>query len=89
MCSWCWGFSPVIKNISKTYADEAPVSIVLGGLHAFDTEPMNEGYKSTIRHHWEDVGHYVMEDAPERLLEAMDRFLDRDTAPENGVADAV
>ena len=56
MCSWCWGFSPVIRNISQTYADEAPVSIVLGGLHAFDTEPMNEGYKATIRHHWEDVG---------------------------------
>ena len=25
--------------------------------------------------HWDDVGHYVMEDAPERLLAAMDAFL--------------
>ena len=28
-------------------------------------------------HHWEDVGHYVMEDAPDRLLAAMDDFLAR------------
>ena len=55
MCSWCWGFSPVIRNISQTYADQAPVSIVLGGLHAYDTEPMSDDYKTTIRHHWEDV----------------------------------
>ena len=55
MCSWCWGFSPVIKNISQTYADDAPVSIVVGGLHAFDTDPMNDDYKATIQHHWEDV----------------------------------
>jgi pimeloyl-ACP methyl ester carboxylesterase len=26
-------------------------------------------------HAWEDVGHYVMEDAPERVIEAMERFL--------------
>ena len=40
-------------------------------------------------HHWEDVGHYVMEDAPERLLEAMDRFLARAPTPEDGDADAI
>jgi haloalkane dehalogenase len=27
-------------------------------------------------HAWKDIGHYVMEDAPERVLEHMDRFLE-------------
>lgn len=40
-------------------------------------------------HHWEDVGHYVMEDAPERVLEAMDAFLDRHSTTDSGAADAV
>jgi len=41
-------------------------------------------------HHWEDVGHYVMEDAPDRLLAAMDAFLERTTAEADAeVADAV
>ena len=52
-------------------------------------EEFQRRFPQAEAHHWEDVGHYVMEDAPERLLEAMDRFLDRDTAPANGVADAV
>ena len=55
MCSWCWGFAPVIREIEGTFGHEAPLSIVLGGLHAFDTEPMSDTYKTTIRHHWEDV----------------------------------
>jgi pimeloyl-ACP methyl ester carboxylesterase len=25
--------------------------------------------------HWDDVGHYVMEDAPDRVIAAMDDFL--------------
>ncbi len=28
-------------------------------------------------HAWDDVGHYVMEDAPERLLDHVDRFLEQ------------
>jgi pimeloyl-ACP methyl ester carboxylesterase len=40
-------------------------------------------------HAWEDVGHYVMEDAPERLLEAMDAFLARTANVGAEVADAV
>ena len=55
MCSWCWGFAPVIARIDEVYRDRAPVSIVVGGLHAFDDFPMSAEYKASIRHHWEDV----------------------------------
>ena len=55
MCSWCWGFAPTIGKIYKEYRDKAPLIITTGGLHAYDKDPMNDQYKATIRHHWEDV----------------------------------
>ena len=55
MCSWCWGFAPTIQKISTEYFEDAPLTITTGGLHAYDTDPMSDDYKATIRHHWEDV----------------------------------
>jgi putative protein-disulfide isomerase len=55
MCSWCWGFAPVLNAIQDEFGDEAPVSIILGGLHAYDDFPMSKDYKANIRRHWEDV----------------------------------
>jgi putative protein-disulfide isomerase len=55
MCSWCWGFAPVINLIQNDFHDEAPLSIILGGLHAYDDFPMDSDYKNDIRNHWEDV----------------------------------
>jgi putative protein-disulfide isomerase len=55
MCSWCWGFSPVINAIQHDFNHEAPLSIVLGGLHAYDDFPMSNDYKTNIRQHWQDV----------------------------------
>ncbi len=55
MCSWCWGFAPVLKAIQDDFSDQAPVSIIVGGLHAYDNFPMSDDYKADIRHHWEDV----------------------------------
>ena len=55
MCSWCWGFAPTIGKICREYINEAPLTITTGGLHAYDTDPMSDAYKATIRHHWEEV----------------------------------
>jgi len=55
MCSWCWGFSPVLQKIVKKYGESAPMRLVVGGLHAFDTDPMSDEYKARIKHHWEQV----------------------------------
>ncbi|MDE0780077.1 MAG: DsbA family protein [Alphaproteobacteria bacterium] len=55
MCSWCWGFAPVLKRIEQDFSKDAPLRLIVGGLHAFDTDPMSEQYKTTIKHHWEQV----------------------------------
>ena len=55
MCSWCWGFSPVIAAIDAKYGERARISVVMGGLRPGTTEAMDEAAKATVRHHWEEV----------------------------------
>ena len=55
MCSWCWGFSPVIEEIEATFGDDLPIRLIAGGLRPGTGEPMNEAQKAEIRHHWEHV----------------------------------
>ena len=55
MCSWCWGFSPVIREIAAVVGDRAAVRFVAGGLRTGQTQPMSEKTKAVIRHHWQEV----------------------------------
>jgi protein-disulfide isomerase-like protein with CxxC motif len=40
MCSWCWGFSPVIHQINATFGDEAPIRVIVGGVHPYTKTAM-------------------------------------------------
>lgn len=55
MCSWCWGFSPVITDIERRHGEDLPIRLVLGGLRPGTTQAMAESDKSSIRAHWEHV----------------------------------
>lgn len=55
MCSWCWGFSPVLTEMASEYGARVPISVLVGGLRPLTQEPMDETMKAEIRHHWEDV----------------------------------
>jgi putative protein-disulfide isomerase len=55
MCSWCWGFAPVIEAIERRFGADLPIQLVLGGLRPGTTEPMTETGKAEIRTHWEHV----------------------------------
>jgi len=55
MCSWCWGFSPVIDAIQKDYSDRLDVSLLMGGLRPGTVEPMEAGQREEILHHWHEV----------------------------------
>jgi len=56
MCSWCWGFSPVITAIDEAIHQRATIRLVVGGLRPGTSEAMDDAMKGTIRHHWEEVG---------------------------------
>jgi len=55
MCSWCWGFSPVITQIKKNYSDKLQIALNLGGLRPGTTEVVTEKFRNEILHHWHDV----------------------------------
>ena len=55
MCSWCWGFSPVIEAVRETYRDRMKIALVLGGLRPGETAPMTMPGREEILHHWHAV----------------------------------
>jgi putative protein-disulfide isomerase len=56
MCSWCYGFSPVIAALAERFEDRLPLDLVMGGLRAGNTEPMRQQDKDYIRSAWTRVG---------------------------------
>jgi putative protein-disulfide isomerase len=56
MCSWCYGFSPVIAALAERFEDRLPLDLVMGGLRAGNTEPMRAEDKDYIRSAWARVG---------------------------------
>ncbi len=55
MCSWCWGFSPVIAAMHEAYGEKAPVWPLAGGLRPMNSQPMTDKARADTRHHWEQV----------------------------------
>ncbi len=54
MCSWCWGFAPVIQQVRDTFSD-LPIQMFMGGLSPGNTRIMDNAAKQEIKKHWEHV----------------------------------
>ena len=54
MCSWCWGFSPVLDSLAQAYP-ELPLTAVMGGLRAGEQRPVTADVRDTVLHHWQQV----------------------------------
>ena len=55
MCSWCWGFSPVIARLRETFEDRFDVQLIAGGLSPHETQALDKRTKAAIREHWTHV----------------------------------
>jgi len=55
MCSWCYGFSPVVATLRRRYGDVLPIRLVMGGLRPGTTEPMPETARRGLVHHWDEI----------------------------------
>ncbi len=55
MCSWCYGFAPVIAGLADHFGDRLPVQLMMGGLRAGNTKPFTDDDKRTIGGHWRKV----------------------------------
>ena len=56
MCSWCYGFSPVITTLAERFEGRLDLQVVMGGLRAGNTAPMRTEDKTYIREAWTQVG---------------------------------
>ncbi len=55
MCSWCWGFSPVIGAVAEAFGSQLPIRLVMGGLRPGTTTPMTDAAREEVRGHWRHV----------------------------------
>ncbi|MBK8176194.1 MAG: DsbA family protein [Rhodospirillales bacterium] len=55
MCSWCWGFSPVIAAIRGACQGGPPIRFCAGGLRAGETRPLTAASRGYVEHHWHNV----------------------------------
>ena len=55
MCSWCWGFTPILAHFEASFPNTS-VQIVLGGLAPDSTEPMEPDMRAYVQQAWHDVG---------------------------------
>jgi putative protein-disulfide isomerase len=56
MCSWCYGFSPVLQELRARYAEVLPIRVVMGGLRPGTDAPMPAEARRSLVHHWEEIG---------------------------------
>lgn len=70
MCSWCWGFAPVLDQLQEAFT--IPIRVVVGGLRPGPSaEVLDDRMRRTLAHHW----HRVEERSGQRFDHA---FLARD-----------
>lgn len=55
MCSWCWGFSPVIEAIRHEYGERLSIKLIVSGLRPGTTEPLVPEKRAEILQHWHNV----------------------------------
>ena len=56
MCSWCYGFSPVMQAIFERHRDQATMSLRMGGLHPGNDYIVDQRYKDFLIEHWTEIG---------------------------------
>ncbi|MCC3215608.1 DsbA family protein [Chryseobacterium sp. X308] len=54
MCSWCYGFSPVMKKLKESYPD-IDLQIISGGFAPGSTQKVTKEYKDFLAYHWRSV----------------------------------
>jgi putative protein-disulfide isomerase len=79
MCSWCWGFSPVIEAVRREYGEHLKIALVVGGLRPGTTVPLAPEKRAEILHHWHNV--HQMTGQPFKFAGALPEGFIYDTEP--------
>lgn len=55
MCSWCYGFSPVVEDVRKAFGRALPIRVIMGGLRLGTDKPMTAEARREVANHWAHV----------------------------------
>ena len=55
MCSWCWGFAPIVKAIKLNYSEYLKIEPVMGGLRPWTKLEIASEQRAEILSHWKAV----------------------------------
>jgi len=55
MCSWCWGFRPVFKQVEQALSGKIEIQYILGGLAPDTDQVMPERLQQTIQQTWKKI----------------------------------
>ena len=55
MCSWCWGFEPVLQELRENLPQDTRLSLCMGGLRSSGDEAWTAEFKAYLAEHWEHV----------------------------------
>lgn len=55
MCSWCYGFAPVVAQIEAAFGPSLPIQLVMGGLRPDTDQPMTDKARASTLEHWHHV----------------------------------
>jgi len=55
MCSWCWGFAPVMDEIRRDFGQSIDIQLIVGGLRPGTKEPLTTEWRDMVLHHWHEV----------------------------------
>ena len=55
MCSWCWGFQPVLEKVKEAVPEELAPVYIMGGLARDTDNPMPDVMRAHIQRAWREV----------------------------------
>jgi len=55
LCSWCWGFHPVIEELREKHSNKFQFSLVVGGLRTKGQMPWTKESKQYLAQNWNAV----------------------------------
>ena len=79
MCSWCYGFGVPLGQLRERFPD-LPITLVTGGLRAYNTQVMDAALKDKLRNAWAGVAQRSGQPFSHALLERTDFIYDTEPA---------
>lgn len=80
MCSWCYGFAPVIAALAQRFTGRMSLRVVMGGLRPYQTQPMRPKDLAYLREAWQRVGEASGQTFDASFLERTDFVYDTEPA---------